>query len=318
MVKRIHVVAAVIRGADNRVLIAKRPAHLHMGGLWEFPGGKVEQFESSFEALERELKEEVDITVNAARPLIQIAHDYPDKHVFLDVWEVNEFAGEARGVEGQEINWVTPNELDQYAFPAANAAIVTSAQLPTACFISSDAISLSDYLAAIEAALLGGCRLFILRPPVSCQLSGVHVAEALKSMKHFELTQWQWQRNWREFFETSYFIGANQLSNFGVHFLFQDVVADKIPFAKCLTSSSCANEVELLLAQAQGIDFAVLSSSRAGNLPDEVFLNFDSVKSILEKVAMPVFALTEMGQQDFHSARLAGCQGIAHIGGFSC
>ena len=85
--KRLHVAAGVIRGADGHVLIAKRPLDKHQGGLWEFPGGKVEEGETAEAALARELAEELGIAVIAARPLIQVRHDYPDKQVLLDVWE---------------------------------------------------------------------------------------------------------------------------------------------------------------------------------------------------------------------------------------
>jgi len=129
-VKRIHVAAAVIRGADGRVLIAKRPLDKHQGGLWEFPGGKVEAGERVEAALARELLEELGIVVTAAQPLIQVRHDYPDKQVLLDVWEVQAFTGEPHGAEGQPLMWVTADQLTNYSFPAANQPIVAAAPPP--------------------------------------------------------------------------------------------------------------------------------------------------------------------------------------------
>ena len=135
--KRIHVVAAVIYGTPDQILIARRPDHLHQGGLWEFPGGKIEADESAYQGLVRELKEELDITVTAAAPFMQVSHDYSDKHVLLDIWQVNAFEGEARGVEGQECRWVMLNDLlaehlsdtgtdtgSDYEFPEANKPIL--------------------------------------------------------------------------------------------------------------------------------------------------------------------------------------------------
>lgn len=86
--KRVHVAAAVIRDASGKILIARRADTQHQGGLWEFPGGKVEDGEAVQAALSRELQEELGIVVSAARPLIKVQHDYPDKQVLLDVWEV--------------------------------------------------------------------------------------------------------------------------------------------------------------------------------------------------------------------------------------
>ena len=118
--KRIHVVAAVIRGADGRILIARRADDQHQGGLWEFPGGKVESGEAVQAALARELEEELGIRPSVARPLIQVQHDYPDKQVLLDVWEVSAFVGEPHGAEGQPLAWVGARQLLEYQFPAAN------------------------------------------------------------------------------------------------------------------------------------------------------------------------------------------------------
>lgn len=129
-IKQIHVAVGVILGADGRILLAKRPEHLHMGGRWEFPGGKVEEDESIQQAMARELKEEldIDIDVKAMEPLIEVRHDYGDKQVFLDTWCITEFEGIERGVEGQELAWVSVAELPEYHFPDANQPIVTALQ----------------------------------------------------------------------------------------------------------------------------------------------------------------------------------------------
>lgn len=119
----VHVVVALILEGD-KVLIALRPDHLHKGGYWEFPGGKVDKGEQPQDALVREIKEELAMTVLESEPLFQIYHDYPEKSVVLDIWEVSAFEGEATGNEGQQIRWVNISELDQYQFPEANAAII--------------------------------------------------------------------------------------------------------------------------------------------------------------------------------------------------
>ena len=79
--------------ARDEVLITRRHAHLHQGGLWEFPGGKIHEDESSHDALRRELAEELAIHVEAAQPLLTIDHDYPDRSVRLEVWRVSAFSG---------------------------------------------------------------------------------------------------------------------------------------------------------------------------------------------------------------------------------
>lgn len=121
----VHVVAAVIfNPARDQVLIARRPEHLHQGGLWEFPGGKVDAGESPRRALERELWEELAIRVVACRELMQIQHAYPEKSVLLDVWTVHEIVGSPIGNEGQAVAWVPLTRLAEYRFPAANREIL--------------------------------------------------------------------------------------------------------------------------------------------------------------------------------------------------
>ncbi|UCX03297.1 8-oxo-dGTP diphosphatase MutT [Shewanella sp. HL-SH4] len=124
MQKRIHVAVGVIINQDNHILLAKRHGHLHQGGKWEFPGGKVEVSETVTEALIRELKEEVNLDVTTSIPFMDIIHDYPDKHVRLDIHLVTEFSNQAKGLEGQQIQWVPINQLQQFDFPEANQAIV--------------------------------------------------------------------------------------------------------------------------------------------------------------------------------------------------
>ena len=115
-------VGVICRG--DHVLIAKRAADVHLGNLWEFPGGKVEAGESIYDGLRRELLEEVGIEVHSAEPLIQVPYQYPEKNVLLHVYIVLHFSGEPRGCEGQPLCWVPRHELRAYRFPLANAAIM--------------------------------------------------------------------------------------------------------------------------------------------------------------------------------------------------
>ncbi|MEE4109080.1 MAG: 8-oxo-dGTP diphosphatase MutT [Halieaceae bacterium] len=120
----IVVAVGVVLDSRGRVLLTRRRDDTHQGGLWEFPGGKVEAGESVADALRRELREELAIEVEAHEPLLVLEHDYGDRHVRLDVHCVMAFAGEPRPCEGQPMAWVARADLGSYAFPAANAPIV--------------------------------------------------------------------------------------------------------------------------------------------------------------------------------------------------
>ena len=133
----VHVAVGVIVDDSGNVLITRRGLATHQGGLWEFPGGKVEEGESRSTALARELREELGIEIGRTSPLLEVRHDYGDKVVWLDVHLVRDFCGEALGLEGQPLAWVLPAELTQYQFPAANVPVVEAVR---ALFRPSDPV----------------------------------------------------------------------------------------------------------------------------------------------------------------------------------
>ena len=106
------------------MLVTRRAPDAHQGGLWEFPGGKVEADETLLEALTRELREELGVSVEAAEALMVLEHDYGDKQVRLDVHRVTRWSGEPRGLEGQPLAWQRPEKLRNWTFPAANRPIL--------------------------------------------------------------------------------------------------------------------------------------------------------------------------------------------------
>ncbi len=122
----VHVVVGVIINKDDQILIARRASHQHQGDKWEFPGGKVERAETPQQALRRELKEELGIDIQSAKQLIEIKHQYSDKVVLLDVYEIRDWQGEAEGCEGQPLRWVDRSDLGLYDFPAANTEILST------------------------------------------------------------------------------------------------------------------------------------------------------------------------------------------------
>lgn len=122
----------------KQVLIARRRPDSHQGGLWEFPGGKIEPGEAVYSALCREFSEELGVIVRRALPLTRIHHDYGDKSVLLDVWTITEHEREPYGKEGQEVRWQAVAALAAGDFPAANADIIRVLQSPgTSGFLSA-------------------------------------------------------------------------------------------------------------------------------------------------------------------------------------
>jgi len=161
--KVVHVAVAVVEDSDGKFLIAKRPLSSHQGGLWEFPGGKVENNESVIDALKRELYEEVALELLHATPLIQIPHDYGDKSVLLDAWKIEQYTGSAFGKEGQEICWVGANNFSLYEFPAANKAIISAIQLPDKYMITGEFADENQLLSYIRSSLKKNIKLVQFR-----------------------------------------------------------------------------------------------------------------------------------------------------------
>ncbi len=127
MQERVLVAVGVIKKGTS-IFLTKRHEAAHQGGKWEFPGGKVETDETVAQALARELKEEVSIDVLACRPLMKVEHDYGDKQVVLDIFIVDQYAGEPKALEGNEQQWCDISLLADLDFPKANVAIVEQLQ----------------------------------------------------------------------------------------------------------------------------------------------------------------------------------------------
>jgi 8-oxo-dGTP diphosphatase len=127
MTRPLLLVAAVaLVDRDNRVLIANRPAGKSMAGLWEFPGGKVDGGETPEQALVRELKEELGITVckTCLAPFTFASHTYEAFHLLMPLFLCRTWEGELRPREGQEVKWVRASRLSGYAMPPADLPLI--------------------------------------------------------------------------------------------------------------------------------------------------------------------------------------------------
>lgn len=125
--KILLVAACALVDADNRVLIAQRPAGKSMAGLWEFPGGKVEPGESPEAALIRELQEELCVNTkkDCLAPLTFASHSYEDFHLLMPLYVCRKWHGMPQGLEGQALKWVRPLKLREYPMPPADEPLVS-------------------------------------------------------------------------------------------------------------------------------------------------------------------------------------------------
>ncbi len=126
MTELLLVVAVALIDADGRILLSKRPEGKSLAGLWEFPGGKLEQGERPEAALIRELDEELGIKVEepCLAPLTFASYAYPDFHLLMPLYVCRRWSGIATGQEGQTLKWVKPKDLRSYAMPPADEPLI--------------------------------------------------------------------------------------------------------------------------------------------------------------------------------------------------
>jgi len=121
-------VAAGLILHEGRYLITRRKGGVHLGGLWEFPGGKREPGESLEDCLRRELREELEVEITEPVRYRVIRHDYPDKAVELHFFRCSIRVGSVRSLDRDDLCWVPPEELTRFEFPPANHPLIETLQ----------------------------------------------------------------------------------------------------------------------------------------------------------------------------------------------
>lgn len=307
---RIHVAVAAIIDEQRRVLLSKRSAHVHQGGLWEFPGGKLEDGENIEQGLRRELQEELGVTPARARPLIRVVHDYPDRSVLLDVWRIDRINGRPHGREGQPVEWVPVDLLPNYAFPAANLPIVNAVSLPECYLITPEpGLAIHRFLDELESSLANGVSLLQLRAKnLSDNEYRALIPEVLQRCR---------QVNARMLLNAEPGI-AREFGAAGVHLTSERLMAlSARPLDNTyLVAASCHSLEQLEHAVNLGLDFAVVSPVRpTSSHPGAQPLGFSGLHDLTEQSSIPVYALGGMQVADLATAFRYGAQGIAAIRG---
>jgi len=307
----VHVAVAVIINQNNEVLLALRPDHVHQGGLWEFPGGKLEVNENVYDALLRESKEELGIQIEQAEQYLKIQHDYSDKSVLLDVWKVNQFSGVPHGMEGQAIKWHPVRDLNPKHFPEANMPIIHALKLSEQYMITGKFDDYDDFRKKLTAALIAGEKIVQLRcKSVKSDNEYMKLAEIAKSIcSQFKALL---------LLNTSVEV-FNRLDADGLHLNSQALFQyEHRPIDdNKLLSVSCHSETEILQAEKLGADIILLSPVKeTSSHPGVQGIGWGKFNDIKKNIKSPVYALGGMKKEDLIEAKRAGAQGVAAISAF--
>ena len=310
MQEQVHVAAGVLVDEQGRVLIAQRHADTHQGGLWEFPGGKLQASEDPEVALARELHEELGVTIRAFRPLIRISHRYPDRSVVLYVYRVSAWEGVAEGIEDQPLAWADPDHLGAYAMPAADRPIVSALRLPERYVITPPRIDDAQrFLAQLDILLEQGVRLFQFR---------VFDAGSMDLSELFRQVDAHCRAANATLLCNAGAQAARNLGASGLHLSSRQLLACEMrPQGFEWVAASCHCEEDLRQAERLELDFAVLSPVLpTRSHPDAEPLKWDGFARLAGDAHIPVYALGGMHAGMLEDAWRAGAQGIAGIRGF--
>jgi 8-oxo-dGTP diphosphatase len=306
----IHVAAGAIRDARGRVLVTRRAENVHQGGLWEFPGGKLEPGEDAAQALRRELDEELGVRVLDFRPLIQVFHDYGDRRVLLDVHLVTAYAGEPNPCEGQPLAWWHPDAMDPAVFPDADRPVITALRLPDLYLITGPDPRRPDaFLRRLELSLQGGIRLVQLRAP--------------------ELPAADYRALAHRVFDLCDRLDARLLLNtdphrvvdlpcHGLHLTGERLsqLKDRPLDVGLWVGASCHTAWDLNQAAQFGLDYALLSPVKpTASHPGAAPLGWEGFAALTRTAVIPVFALGGLVPGDLPEAVRRGAQGVAAIRG---
>ncbi|KIQ97428.1 Nudix family hydrolase [Lysobacter sp. A03] len=317
----VRVVAGVICDARGRILLAQRTGASDLGGLWEFPGGKIDPGESPEHALVRELDEELGIQAEVGEAVITVPQLYPDKRLTLDVRHVTRWQGNPRGREGQALLWVPPRKLARYRMPPADRPVVAALQQPDRYLVTPDVGQLTAGMSGAELEAGEQAWLDALERTLATGISRVQLRAPSADPR-------RWARLAASAVELCQRVSAEVLVNgdlelaarlgAGVHLRSDQLSAhrDRPVDPGLALAASCHTVDDLRAAERLGCTFVVLGNVLpTATHPGRNGIGWEAFAAMREHVSMPIYAIGGLGIQHMDQARLHGAQGIAAIRG---
>jgi 8-oxo-dGTP diphosphatase len=306
MPKVVNVAAAVLLREDGMVLLASRPEGKGWAGWWEFPGGKIETDETPFQALVREIDEELGVQVLEAYPWLTRTFDYPEKTVKLHFFIVRRWQGSPEGKEGQVLSWESPHAVTVSPTLPANTPILDALKLPDVYAITNQyELGEEVFFARLHQRLEAGLRLIQIREK---DLNEVELAGFTQRVLALTVP-----------YQAKVLVNAplDQVQSMGVdgiHLTSDRLMAlDQKP-PNLIVSASCHQVSELRHAAKLGLDFVVLSPVLpTKSHPQDSAMGWEAFSNLIQDYPLPVYALGGMNPSHLNQAWRAGAHGVAML-----
>jgi 8-oxo-dGTP diphosphatase len=300
----VEAAVAVLRRPDGQVLLGQRPEGKPWAGWWEFPGGKIEQGETPFHALQRELHEELGVEAEVAYPWVTRTFEYPERVVTLRFFVIPQWRGEPHGRENQQLSWQFPEQVEVGPMLPANAPILDALCLPPMYAITNlQEMGRERFLASLQRALEQGLRLLQVREKqLSLDEQAQFCAEVVALARPYGA---------RVLFNGEIEI-ARQAGADGVHLSSARLMALSERPQGMLCAASCHTPAELAHAEQLGCDFVLLSPVMATKSHPKVPpLGWQDFRGMRVDYSLPVYALGGMRPELLSQAWTNGAHGIA-------
>jgi len=306
--KIIKAVVGVLRNESGQILIAKRQDHQFMAGFWELPGGKIESDETTEETIIRELNEELGVKVNTLSLHQTMQHTYADRMVDLCIYNIDQYQNTPLGIEGQQIAWVSVQELHNYQLLPTMKAFINSITLPNKYWITPSTNHQSEsWMKKFDEKMTQDISLIQLRSKTT--LDNHFIAELHDKCK---------QHNVKLLINTID-KSFDESHCDGWHITTDEML--KLNKNPCdenkLLGASTHSLDEALKAQEIGADFVVISPVQATQThPETIPIGWKAAEEVVRKLNIPVYFLGGMDLEDLDKTLKIGAQGIAGVSAF--
>jgi 8-oxo-dGTP diphosphatase len=291
------VIAVGLLQKKHKILLSQRLDDAFMGGFWELAGGKVEKNETIFNALKREMFEELNIEVISTTPFRVLKHSYPDRKVEVHIFKITDYNNEPISKEGQKIKWVTLDELKNFKLLPTMQNIINSLSIPQLSWITPNNLTLTQ----IEEKLNKGIKLIQLRGEQELSIKSIYdlckqyQAKLILNQKNMDFSR-------------------NDVDGFHLNSKISMALKQR-PFTNDkILSVATHNKDELNQASLIQADFCYLSPVLATTShPNATPLGWDKITKLIQNAKLPVVLLGGLNENNLKDALAINAQGIAGI-----